>query len=379
MKTEKIAVYKMDTFLAKLNAVNKTAIKCGMVGISFQILGDIKEYNDISGESVITGKEVEITYQDTVQLPGDWMLIAVLDHTEGLIKVVPGEYLPEIYRERGNICDHCNSNRPRNRTFVVMSIKDDEYYQVGSSCIHDFLGIDPSVILNQLELTESIEFDEEWTGSRTPTSFKLDSYLTNVACMIRLFGWVSRTGQNESNYSTADHAAENMLIDPNKKDRFGNVIYQQPTEADKDLAEATIEWMKELGKRQRLNDYLFNISKIADNEYVTFNSIGYAASAISAYMREIENNKPKGGDFIGEVGDKIIIEVTLMRSFGNQVAYNTYSYKHYFQDADGNTIKWGTGNQLSIGQKYKIKATIKELEVYQGTPQTVITRGTVLE
>lgn len=379
MKTTKITVYQMDKFLAKLNLVNKKAIKCALPGISFRIVGDIKEYNDISGESVITGKEVEITYPDMVELPGDWILIAALDHVEGLIKVVPGEYLPEIYRERGNICDHCNSNRPRNRTFVVMSLSDDEYYQVGSSCIHDFLGIDPSVILNQFELTESIEFDEEWTGSRTPTSFKLDSYLTNVACMIRLFGWVSRTGQNESNYSTADHAAENILIDPNKKDRFGNVIYQQPTEADKDLAEATIEWMKELGKRQRLNDYLFNISKIADNEYVTFNSIGYAASAISAYMREIENNKPKGGDFIGEVGDKIIIEVTLMRSFGNQVAYNTYSYKHYFQDADGNTIKWGTGNQLSIGQKYKIKATIKELEVYQGTPQTVITRGTVLE
>jgi len=51
--------------------------------------------------------------------------------------------LPKQYRdlEEPTKCEHCDTNRKRNQTFVIKNRETDEVLQVGSSCMKDF--IDP--------------------------------------------------------------------------------------------------------------------------------------------------------------------------------------------------------------------------------------------
>jgi len=73
---------------------------------------------------------------------GDYRVIAVLDHTvsdtENIIHNLTLEdenpiKLPEKYRTSKSICEHCKSDRRRNKT-VILQNKQEELIQVGTKC-----------------------------------------------------------------------------------------------------------------------------------------------------------------------------------------------------------------------------------------------------
>ena len=92
-----------------------------------------------------------------------------------------------------------------------------------------------------------------------------------------------------------------------------------------------------------------------------------------------DDPKPENtSKFIGQIGDKITIEVTVKFSFENTNVYyghTVYSYMYIMTDDDGNYYKWSTAKFFKVGEKYKIAATVKDHVEYKGTAQTVITRG----
>ena len=94
-------------------------------------------------------------------------------------------------------------------------------------------------------------------------------------------------------------------------------------------------------------------------------------------------------EYVGEVGERITVEVTLKGSYSFETHY-TYSgetnYIHTFEDAAGNVYKWKTADCLSYkpedrnwvypepGDRLTITGTVKAHEEYKGTKQTVLTR-----
>lgn len=97
-------------------------------------------------------------------------------------------------------------------------------------------------------------------------------------------------------------------------------------------------------------------------------------------------------EYLGEVGKKLSITVTLKKSFSfeNTFGYHTATtYIHNFEDADGNAIIWKTTNSL-IDYTYPedkpghceahpfttgtLTGTVKEHSEYKGVKQTVLTR-----
>lgn len=97
-------------------------------------------------------------------------------------------------------------------------------------------------------------------------------------------------------------------------------------------------------------------------------------------------------EYLGEVGKKIAVAVTLKKSFSfeNTFGYQTStSYIHNFEDAAGNVIIWKTTNSL-IEETYPedkpghyeahpfttgtLTGTVKEHSEYRGVKQTVLTR-----
>lgn len=117
-------------------------------------------------------------------------------------------------------------------------------------------------------------------------------------------------------------------------------------------------------------------------------------------LAAIERNR---GQFIGEVGDKIQLTVTLVRTFGYEQRNYACPWKtdyitgYVFKTDDGNTLVWKTTGALDRkeyredghlcdnkgrydpvqpdeGDTVTIKATIKDHEEYNNVNQTILTR-----
>lgn len=99
-------------------------------------------------------------------------------------------------------------------------------------------------------------------------------------------------------------------------------------------------------------------------------------------------NAVKDSEWVGEVGDRIDMELTL--SWISQWEQNKYSgygtefvSLYTFKDDKGNELIWKTTSCFELakskGIKFQVRGTIKEHSDYKGTKQTVLTRCKVKE
>lgn len=98
----------------------------------------------------------------------------------------------------------------------------------------------------------------------------------------------------------------------------------------------------------------------------------------------IKKNAPKTtSEYIGNVGDKLELNVILTKIFTYETHFTYYGETNYiykFKDESGNTLIWKTGcKDIEEGQTYRIKGTIKEHSEYEGDKQTVMTRCKLIE
>ena len=93
--------------------------------------------------------------------------------------------------------------------------------------------------------------------------------------------------------------------------------------------------------------------------------------------------------YIGEIGKRITVTVTLKKSFEYMdykfSYYGTTHYIHNFVDTDGNTIVWKTTSMMDYrendeckfvteGSTVELTGTVKDHSMYKDTEQTVLTR-----
>lgn len=84
-------------------------------------------------------------------------------------------------------------------------------------------------------------------------------------------------------------------------------------------------------------------------------------------------------EYVGEVGDRIDIDVVCTRASVTQSAYGL-SYFYVFQSDEGNIFTWGTSAKvLEEGVNYHVRGTVKGHAVYRNTKQTNLTRCKVEE
>lgn len=114
-----------------------------------------------------------------------------------------------------------------------------------------------------------------------------------------------------------------------------------------------------------------------------------AARKAAEEARRIEQAKEKAaweaeqakrrGSFIGEVGDKLEINVSYERCNSFESMYGTM-FIEVFKDENGNTLIWKTasGMKVPVGNNVTIRGTIKDHQEYNGINQTVLTRVKVI-
>src|SRR5687768_14751627 len=229
---------RLEELERKFQRLSRRAKKLGVEPVGYELVGEHLEYqvkwrdhfgvpyldwtkNPACAEGTRTGavrvvKEVRLVGASEVKLAG-WTFLATLDHELGeentIVRLVPGAegQLPSDYRHRGNLCDHCKRRQVRKATFVCKH-EDGRLVQVGSTCVHDFLGIDAAQALGLVEmfaLACGYLEDEEGFRQQEPTTFSVVEYLAWVAKDVRENGWVSRTQAREQGLlATADSAIE---------------------------------------------------------------------------------------------------------------------------------------------------------------------------
>lgn len=387
MNTTTITVYDLGRLQDKVDSLNKKAHKAGVSPITWSLLGTVakkvtKGWGDsVRSYEVFDHYEVEVKAEEIV-LPGGYRLVGVIDHAEGLTRSVPGaEKDLRYFVDRGPVCDHCHTSRDRSETFILDGDFAGDVKQVGRTCLGLFLGITPERALNLVGMaSESMVFDEEWTGTPKAKGVDLDFFLAHAACMVRTAGWRSRSSASSDSPATADMALDNMDNAWRKqRDHYGSPLWIDPSDADGYLGNQVATWLEDVASRSGLSDYMANLAQIGQNQFVTFKSAGYAASAINAYLKEkeeaikVEKRRAQGGGHVGTVGERIKgLSVEKVFSSGYDTEWG-YTFFHRFIDGSGNVLVWRTTSEVENGP-YVLTGTVKGHDEYKGEAQTNLTR-----
>jgi len=395
-ETYEVSEYKVEVLKGKLESLNRKAQKIGCAPITMTLTGNHRDVELLDrntyGKTGVFVRLVEVVVEgETPKIKG-WEFIATLQH-EGagnILRKVPGTTLPKKYQHVTAKCDHCQTERRRNDTYVLHNVDSDEYKQVGSTCLRDFTGANNPHHAAQLAagMSEFIEEfkEDDFDGYYDPGQggqyrVSIERYLSFVACMIRNYGWKSRGRAYEegTHNATADLAATAMFTQW-KRD------IPQPEACDELKALTALEWgratLEAKSAAGETNDYEWNLFVAISEEAIEDRTFGIAASLLSYYERamakEREAKNVKVSEHVGEIKERVTFEhiVVVMDKMieSNSPWGNPVLYKF---NADGNEIVWFASGwqEFESGDVVSGKATIKAHDVYNGRKQTIITRA----
>jgi hypothetical protein len=404
----RIPAANMGELQSKLAKLNKRSAKLGTAPISLEVVSTEQVEERIPGWTLDNGEVMEwrtvareynnvIVHGETPMLNG-WQFVATLVHDDEIgtaIQRVPtfGEELDlTAYRTADpSNCDHCGLDRRRRDTFVVYNAETGETKQVGRQCIKDFLGYnDALAVAKQLERIH--EFvgslsDEEYGetgGMRGPAMESLVGYLTHVAAMIRLHGWVSKAQAGYDDKATSVRAYDNMM-DYGKRDKQGLKLYEEVTDEDAEMAKTAIEFNRAHWSTESSNEFEYNMALAFARDFFNVRLKGFVAYGVQAYLKDrgetLEREakaQQKPSEWQGEVGKRQVFEgltVTDERTLENEWT-RIVTHLYTMIDGEGNVFKWFASNDaLKVGQTYNLKATVKKHDEWKGTKQTVINRA----
>jgi hypothetical protein len=395
---------------SKLEKIQKRATKCGCPPITWEVVEEedrpIEKTNSL-GETEIVGynRWLFIALEGETPKLNGWVFAAKLTHTEAgnIIAMTPGLELeaPVKYRKTGPACDHCGHDRRRNDTYLVFNEETQEWKQVGSTCIKDFTGVDPRVVLAMYEyFIDCIgclddDWDYEGGGGYAELRYEPLKVLVAATTLIRRDGWAPSSYQESSTKA----GVQDMLAPAKGKAWARQVDFWQTEVSDGDRAKAdeTHEWVLTSEEREdELSQYHHNLL-IACSGTVGYKEMGLVCSAVVAFNRfkEIEterkkfqsiNDDARKAGYFGELKKRVNLEVTVvgLRSWESE-----WGTTHFYRmvDDEGHLFVWFGSKSLSDedrreidpGDRIRIRTTIKKHDMYKEVPQTVVTRTQLTE
>jgi hypothetical protein len=313
-------------------------------------------------------------------------LLAALDIEEGgfIVRTAPGVESIDRSTLRPGYCDHCKTNRPRNRTFVVEAA-DGTQVQVGSTCIKDYLGWSASIsFLSTEEASQEIGFGGFGGGERT---YDVDSVLAVAWASIATLGFVP--SQSYDGLPTRKIVAM-VLGTPTAHEQkvYESEILAVASRA-KDSAERAAEVKAFIlsDEFSGASEYVQNLKVLCSGQTVKDSNLGFLASAPQAHLRYLGQQAERKAEvevlneYVGQVGDKVEINVTITGVRFIDGAYGMTTL-YMLRDDTNHAFKWfSSAGSLGedVDKTFRIKGTIKGHDEYQGRKATMLTRCKVIE
>ena len=319
---------------------------------------------------------------------GGWTFAGTLQHltvegeTTNILRTL--REVPAHYRNATPACDHCNINRRRNDTYLVVN-EAGEWKQVGRTCLQDFVGgKDPAdvvaMLTGLLSMCASAESEGGFGGGIS--HFHLESFLLMVVRAMEFQGgFVSRSMARDRNLLSTSDLAMRWLFPKNREEEADrNSVPEKGAHRAK--VDEILEFGMEMLDNADRNDYLHNLWVAMNQPVVTHRTAGIVASVFSWYDREtgkaaVAKHQKAVSDYVGEVKGKVELSVTVESV---KLIDGFYGAKllHKMVDTEGNVLVWwcsGKGD-LEVGKTYNVKASVKSHEEYNGVKQTTLLRVT---
>lgn len=285
-----------------------------------------------------------------------------------------------------NHCDHCNTIRDRKDTYLVG--KGTAISQVGSSCIKDFLGHDPAVIVGWLDAIEHLSIsDDEIAGwSRSATRFyEVVDILDMAARIVAQRGYVSKQkAMDEDTSSTGELLRGWLSVRPAYRQKMEDAY--PVTVESASLFNATIDAIR---SSEGTNEWESDIVRLFGSGSVQWRHVGILGSAVILGLRTQERKtvEVRGeSNFIGSVGDRLEfsdVRVILKRGYEGQFG-QSFVIRMSVNESDDLLwfASWSeTTNALNEGDILTLVGTVKghELDKRSERPTTVLTRCVIKE
>lgn len=344
---------------------------------AFEVLGTAPECVTVidrsnnSTHKIIT--EVTSYYFEMEPLMlGNYKVIAIIEHNatkdgNNVIKqLTEGVNIPKHFNSAESKCDHCNINRYRNKTVLLLNQVDGNIKQVGTSCLEEYTGINCLDVLGAYRDIYAIITDKPYLDSSTAYQH-MNKYTETVKFLASCINEIDKNGYQKQ--QTKYKAWDNL----NNELEYGSYIEQ---------AHTVINYFK---NKEFHEPFLNDIKKALSQEYTKCN--GLVAYAYIAYQqekeREAEQERLKKSQHVGNIGDRITVNVTLddYFVFDDFYSYNGSIYLYIFSDDKGNRYIWKTravlmrdNEFIDIGDELTITGTVKGHTEYKGEKQTELTR-----
>lgn len=382
----------LPEFLEKLAKINKKLSKYGKeITILSQTEETITVENgggktrtmvtvELSGPEILhNGRNVK--HVGTISFKDGVKQIFNADETNQVLGTLPDESLT---------CDHCHINRRRIKYFFFK--EEDQLLSIGSTCCIDYFGMDIERYLD-VYMNAMIEIDGELSdGIRGKQMDHIIDVLvaTYVATKGFTTFWVSRDKAEEQGRSSTSQEITSALYPPQSDAQWAVEFRQEIRDAytlltpkiDEMLAAVKAKWTI-----NPTNDFEWNVynnlfytepgaTEPELREYIV--SIGVVGFAIYKTFANPIRKERKVSEYVGQIGDKYEAEVTvkdLKAIFGN---YGE-STLVIFTEECGNELKTFTTSSIEwvIGNKYKIKGTVKSHDEFKGFKSTLLKRVTL--
>lgn len=384
--TRTLPTYRLEALDALLAKLSKKAAKLGVAAPTYKVTStkvvDVSE--DKKYSQLVEFSTVDIAYE-VIRKAGDWIFLAKIeaaDEVDGVPRnKVSGVNLSEDHAKRFITthmeCEHCRINRKRNATYMVQD-SNDKTLQVGSSCLEEFLGVDPAAAVNGIEFAAQIaeigDDEERWgCGSAAPRVFPLEEVAAATLSIISKNGFVSASDAEYGNACKTGDDVLRLLVRnvPQLSDWYAQM---EPTAENKAAAAAIVKRLENRilpnykNNPAALDSFSFKLGIILNRKVADCKDFQLFAASINReagiIAKENVKSTVKNEWLPGAVeGGKIEVEATI--SMAKEV-FSTFGTSTLvkFVTTDGYPLTtFHSGKQeFNPGTLVKVKGTVKKLE-----------------
>lgn len=372
MKTSRTNITESQekAYILKLEKIVKRGMKLG-IPVTFKKVDEFFETVLIDGKSITRKMMTFEVTGEILKISGfEFVGISEFENDKNIIKLNPFvevEIPSSLHTQR--TCDHCKTNRKRNSLVILRNVETSEIITVGKKCAEDFLGIDPHniwVFIRDFDASANdINVSYRWHEN-------VELIVAQAIAVIEKYGYTSsQKAADQCVLSTKTIVCDSLL--PKKSE---DIIPMTDDHFKK--ASEMIEWF--LCSKYSLTDtnYIYNMSVILEDEYVSEKYFGYVVSLPAMYAKEMNSNfdrtAKKVSEHIGKEGDKLEINVEFKSENTVQTMYGIM-YISTFADENGNKIVWKTSSMIDCPEGvFKIKCTVKSHDIWNNVKQTNVVR-----
>jgi hypothetical protein len=283
----------LGNYEAYLKRLNKKYPNSIMYSIGEPVQKQVRYYSDkgaLEGETPREFYPIEVQY-NLPDIEG-WEVLGMIEHAGDpknniVTNFISGSQdVPKKFWNSPPNCNHCNTLRKRNMTYILFKEDEaDKYRQIGSTCLNDFtkgvLGSGEvinnitSIILSMKEAED--EGSDFYGGGGGASVYSLERVLALANAAIERFGYI----KSSESGSTKDFVMR--ALNPNSKDPTSMVTTSLH---DREVAAKCIELVKSIPSEQITSGYEQNMYALANADVIESNKIGYVVSMPVFAMRK---------------------------------------------------------------------------------------------